>query len=88
TKLVTKTLAPKPLSSESLVPETFSLAIRPLTNETLFPVICPLTNETLSPAIRPHTDSTITYYRSNSHILLHSQQPYSATQCYMNSYKI
>ncbi|CAG8798684.1 6383_t:CDS:2, partial [Gigaspora margarita] len=43
---VTKTLAPKFLSSETLVSETFSLAIHSLTIENL------------SSAIHPHTDST------------------------------
>ncbi|CAG8784970.1 41338_t:CDS:2, partial [Gigaspora margarita] len=56
---ITKTLVPKPLSSETLVPETFSLAICPLTNETLSPAIRLLTNETLSPAIRSLTNETL-----------------------------
>ncbi|CAG8695818.1 8149_t:CDS:2 [Gigaspora margarita] len=92
TKLVTKTLAPKPLSSETLIPETFSPAIRPLTDEIMSPAIPirPLTNETLSPVIRPLTDPTNNlspqqqpYFATQSS----QQQPYSATQFYMNSYE-
>ncbi|CAG8710530.1 11335_t:CDS:2, partial [Scutellospora calospora] len=70
----TKTLAPKPLSSETLVPETFSPAIRPLTNETLSPAIHPLTGFT-------------TYHRKNSFgpIAVGSISPIIDTDVYRRS---